>query len=113
MTQQQITKVSDIHPLWLKAHHLPKDGSPREATVEKAELMLLHPRPGQEQLAIVVSFVGKAHRRILNDSNARAMVDIAGDDFSKWAGVTVNLRRTQWGQKETVAIEAHKNGKEK
>lgn len=108
-----MTKVSDFHPLYLKGRHLPADGTPREATIEKAEVEKLHPRPNLEELRIVVSFVGKAHKLILNGSTARAMVDIAGDDFGKWAGVTVNLRRGQWGQKETVIIEQHKNGKEK
>lgn len=109
----QVTKVSDIWPLYLKGRHLPADGSAREATISKAEVEKLHPRANLEQFAIVVSFVGKVHKLILNGSTARALVDIAGDDFSKWGGITVNLRRGMWGQKETVIVEAYKNGKEK
>lgn len=103
-------KASDLYTLYLKPAHLPTDGSPRQATIESAALATLHPRPGQEQRAILVSFVGKAHKLILNQSNANRLVAIAGDDCDGWAGIVVNLRRDRYGAKETVVVEAATNG---
>lgn len=99
-------KASDIYTLYLKPAHLPQDGSPRQATIESATVATLHPRPGQEQRAILVSFVGKPHKLILNQSNANRLVALAGDDTEGWAGIVVNLRRDRYGQKETVIVEA-------
>jgi hypothetical protein len=103
-------KVSDHYTLYLKPHHLPQDGSARPATIEAAEVATLHPRPGQEQRAILVSFVGKPHRLILNQSNANRMVAIGGDDTDGWKGLVVNLSRAKYGQKETIVVEAATNG---
>lgn len=104
-------KASDIYTLYLKPAHLPADGSRREATIESATVATLHPRPGQEQRAILLSFVGKAHKLILNQSNANRLATIGGDDCDGWAGLVIGLRRDRYGQKETVIIEAATNGK--
>lgn len=103
-------KASDIYTLYLKPAHLPQDGSPRQATIESATVATLHPRPGQEQRAILLSFVGKAHKLILNQSNANRLATIGGDDCDGWAGLVIGLRRDRYGQKETVIIEAVTNG---
>lgn len=103
-------KASEIYTLYLKPHHLPTDGSARPATIEAATLETLHPRPGQEIKAILISFVGKPHKLILNQSNANRMVAIGGDDTGGWAGIVVNLRRDKYGQKETIIIEPATNG---
>jgi hypothetical protein len=105
-----MTKVSELYTLYLKPAHLPQDGSRREATIEKAEVATLHPRPGQESKAILISFVGKAHKLILNQSNANRMYNIGGDDTDAWAGLVIGLRRDRYGQKETIVIEPGPNG---
>lgn len=104
-----MSKVSDLYTLYLKPKHLPEQGN-REATIEAAKVETLHPRPGQEQRAIVLSFVGKPHKLIVNQGNANRLVSIAGDDYSQWPGVTIALKRGQWGSKPTVIIEPAQNG---
>lgn len=98
-------KASEIYNLYLKPAHLPADGTKREATIEKVTLETLHPRPGQESKSIVLSFVGKAHKLILNQSNANRLVLIAGDDTDAWKGLVINLSRSKYGAKDTVLIE--------
>lgn len=97
-------KASDVYTLYLKPTHLPTDGSARPATIEAATLETLHPRPGQEIKAILISFVGKPHKLILNQSNANRMVALAGDDCDGWKGLVIGLRRDKYGQKETIII---------
>ncbi len=106
-----MTKVSDYYVLYLKAHHLPADGSKREATIAGAEAATIHPRPGQTKKVILLSFVGRPHKLILTQGNANRMVAIAGDDLSGWPGVVIGLRRDTWGDKPTVVIEPVTNGK--
>jgi hypothetical protein len=103
-------KASDYYTLYLRPAHLPADGSRREATIEKATVATLHPRPGQEQRAILLSFVDKAHKLILNQSNANRLATLGGDDIDGWAGLVIGLRRDKYGQKETVIVEAATNG---
>lgn len=104
-------KASEIYSLYLKPAHLPADGSKREATIEKVALETLHPRPGQESKSIVLTFTGKAHKLILNQTNANRLVLIAGDDTDAWKGLVVNLSKGKYGQKDTVVIEPATNGK--
>ncbi len=103
-------KASDYYTLFLKAHHLPADGSQRQATIERAEVKELHPRPTEKKRLIVVSFVGKVHKLILNQGNANRLATLGGDDCDGWAGLVIGLRRDKYGQKETVVIEAPTNG---
>jgi DNA invertase Pin-like site-specific DNA recombinase len=88
-----MTKASDIYTLYLKPAHLPTQGS-REATIERAEVKTLHPRPGQEQKAIVISFKGKPHKLILNQGNANRLATIGGDNIEGWAGLVISKTRT-------------------
>jgi hypothetical protein len=106
-------RASEIYNLYLKPAHLPADGSKREATIERVELATLHPRPGQESKSIVLSFVGKAHKLILNQTNANRLVIIAGDDTDAWKGLVINLSRGKYGAKDTVLIEPAANGNSK
>lgn len=99
-----MAKVSDIYTLYLKPNHLPEQGN-KEATIEQATLETLHPRPGQTIRAIVLSFAGKPHKLILNQGNANRMASLAGDDFSKWSGQTIGLKRGKWGSQDTIIIE--------
>jgi len=103
-------KASDIYTLYLKPKHLPQDGTSKQTTIEKAEIRTLHPRPGQEIRAIVLSFEGKPHKLILNQGNANRMVSIGGDETESWAGMVVGLKRGKWGSKDTVIVESV-NGK--
>lgn len=105
-----MARISELYRLYLKPSHLPQDGSAREATIERATVETLHPRPGQEMKAIVITFKGKPHRLILNQGNANRMYNIAGDDTDKWPGLVVALSRATWGPKETIIISEPKNG---
>src|SRR5688572_22594625 len=104
-----MAKASDIYTLYLKPAHLPTQGA-REATIERAEVKEIHPRPGQKKTVIILSFVGKVHKLILNQGNANRLAIIAGDDLEGWPGIVVSLRRDMWGDKPTVIVEAYKNG---
>ena len=104
-----MSKVSDLYTLYLKPKHLPEQDS-KEATIEQAAVETLHPQPGKVAKAIVLSFVDKPHKLILNQGNANRMVSIGGDDYSQWPGVTIALKRGKWGSKPTVIIEPAKNG---
>lgn len=104
-----MTKLSDIYTLYLKAKHLPADGSPRKAIIESAKVQVLHPRPGMEQRCVVLSFKTKKHKLILNQSNANIMFDIGGDDIEAWSGIMVQLRRQQHAKNETIVIEPTKD----
>src|SRR5690606_29802088 len=95
-----------------KPHHLPADGSAREATIEKATIETLHPRPTETKKFVVVSFVGKVHKLILNGGNANRLVAIAGDDLTGWSGIVISLKRGEWASKPTIIIEKATNGKE-
>lgn len=96
--------VSDLYDLWLKAIHLPMD-KPVSVTIEKAEVKTLHPRPTEERRALVLSFIGKNRRLILNSTNASKMADIGGEDYSGWTGLVVQLKRQQYTKdKETILI---------
>lgn len=105
-----MAKVSDVYTLYLKPHHLPADGSAREATIERAMIETLRPRPTEEKRFIVVSFVGKAHKLILNSGNANRLATIAGDDLSGWPGIVISLKRGEWASKPTIIIEKATNG---
>lgn len=104
-------KVSELYTLYLKPKHLPAEGT-REATIQTATAEILHPLPGHEKKALVLSFVGRPHKLILNQGNANRMVSIGGDDFSGWAGLVIGLKRGKWGSRETIIIEPTGNGNE-
>jgi hypothetical protein len=96
--------VSDLYDLWLKAAHLPAD-KPVSVTIQKAEVKELHPRPTQTENKLVLSFVGKNRRLILNDGNANRMVGIGGEDWSAWTGLVIQLKRQEYTKdKETIII---------
>lgn len=102
--------VSDIYDLWLKAAHLP-EGKPINVTVARAEVKVLHPRPTEEKRAIVLSFVGKNRRLILNATNANAMTDIGGEDYTAWQGLVISLKRKKYtSTQDTIIIGPATNG---
>lgn len=96
--------VSDIYTLWLKPWHLPPD-KPVNVTIQKVEVRTLRPRPAEEKTALILSFVGKNRKLILNDGNANAMSDIGGEDWTAWKGLVITLNRAQYTKdKETIHI---------
>ena len=96
--------VSDLYDLWLKAIHLPMD-KPVSVTIEKVEVKTVHPRPTEERRVIVLSFVGKNRRLILNPTNANKMTDLGGEDWAAWKGLVVQLKRAAYTKdKETIHI---------
>lgn len=99
-----MSNVSEVYDLWLKAAHLPADKAVN-VTIEKAAVRVLHPRPTEEKPAIVLSFVGKSRRLILNSTNANAMATIGGEDTDGWAGLVISLKRQKYNAKlETIII---------
>lgn len=104
------TKISELYRIWLKPGHLPETEA-REVTISGAKVETLHPRPGQEQKAVVLSFKGKPHQMIVNMSNANRLYTICGDDLDSWAGQVIALRRGMWGAKPTIIVERPANGK--
>lgn len=96
--------VSDLYDLWLKPIHLPADKAV-SVTIQQVEVKELHPRPTQTEKKLVVSFVGKNRRLILNDSNANRMATIGGEDYTAWSGLAVQLKRQKYtADKETIII---------
>jgi hypothetical protein len=104
------TSVANIYDLWLKAHHLPPDKLVN-VTIQKVEVRTLHPRPTEEKTALILSFVGKNRRLILNDGNANKLADIGGEDYTAWQGLVIQLKRVQYTKnQETIHIIPVKNG---
>jgi hypothetical protein len=106
MAQSSISmsNVSDLYTLWLKPWHLPP-GKPWVVTIQKAEVRTIHPRPTEEKKALILSFVGKNRKLILNDGNANKLADIGGEDTEGWAGLVIQLKRTSYTKdKETIVI---------
>ena len=98
-----MTKVSDLHTLWLKPHHLPEQGT--NVTIEQVTIEQLHPRPGQTRQGIVLRFKGKSRRLIVNAGNANRLADIAGEETDGWPGHVIRLTPSLWGSKPTILIE--------
>lgn len=99
-----MASVSDLYTLWLKPWHLPP-GKLVSVTIEKVEVRTIHPRPTEEKAALILSFVGKNRRLILNDGNANKMADIGGEDYTAWKGLVIQLQRASYtANKETIYI---------
>lgn len=102
--------VSEIYDLWLKAVHLP-EGKAVNVTIEKAAVKVLHPRPTEEKRAIVLSFVGKNRRLILNSTNANALADLGGEDYTAWQGLVISIKRQKYTKtQDTIIIGPATNG---
>lgn len=98
-----MANVSEIYDLWLKAHHLPVD-KVVNVTIEKAEPRILHPRPTEEKTALVLTFAGKNRKLILNSTNANALTDLAGEDYTGWAGLVISIKRQKYTAKQDTII---------
>lgn len=105
-----MTSVSELYDLWLKPWHLPV-GKTITVTIKTAQVKELHPRPTQPERKIVLSFVGKSRRLILNQTQANAMSDLGGEDWTGWAGLVISIKREQYtSDKETIHILPATNG---
>ena len=60
-------------------------------TIAKAGADLLPQSDGSKQTRIIVDFVGKQKRLILNRTQAAALAAIGGDDTDQWTGLEVYL----------------------
>lgn len=99
-----MSNVSDLYTLWLKPHHLPL-GKLVQVTIAKVEVRELHPKPTQVETKLVLSFVSKNRRLILNDGQANKMADIGGEDYTAWKGLVIQLQRASYtANKETIRI---------
>jgi hypothetical protein len=81
-------KIGDVFPSnYLKASDL--NGSAVPVTIERVEIEQI----GREKEARpVLHFVGKAKGMVLNKTNAKKIVELAGsDDTDEWAGVQIVL----------------------
>lgn len=103
-----MANINEFFTLWLKAKHLPEAGAP--ATISRVTVEDLHPRPGVVQKSLVIWFEGKTRRLILNQTNANALADMAGEDYTKWPGTPVHLRPGKWGTKDTILVGRPVNG---
>lgn len=99
-----MSNVSDIYDLWLKPWHLPP-GKLVQVTIEKIERRILQTRPTEKKPALVLSFVGKNRRLILNAGNANKMADLGGEDYTAWTGLVIGLQRAEYtSATETIHI---------
>jgi hypothetical protein len=85
-----MARVSEIYVSnWLKAEDLV--GKTVKVVIAKAGGDLLPQSDGTKQQRIIVDFVGKQKRLILNKTQAAALANIGGDDTDHWAGMEVYL----------------------
>lgn len=107
-----MSNVSDIYDLWLKAIHLPA-GKVVNVTIQRAEIRTIHPQPTTEKQAIILTFVGKSRKLILNPTNANRLVELGGEDFMGWQGLVISLKRQSYTKnKETIVIGPATNEKQ-
>lgn len=99
-----MAKVSSIYSSpWLKAEDLA--GRSARVTIAHAGQEDIRQADGTTQPRIVVDFVGKQKRLILNKTQATQLLGIAGDDTDDWRGVEVILSPVPNAQgKQSLAI---------
>lgn len=85
-----MAKVSEIYTSpWLRAEDL--GGRTIKTKIAQAGADLIPQADGTQQERIIVNFVGKSKRLILNKTQAAALVQIAGDDTDGWRGTELYL----------------------
>lgn len=85
-----MAKVSSIYSSpWLKAEDL--QGRSARVTIAHAGQEDIRQADGTTQPRIVVDFVGKQKRLILNKTQAAQLANVAGDDTDDWRAVEVIL----------------------
>lgn len=101
--------VADFYNLWLKATDLPA-GKAVPVTITAVKAETLHPRPGEEKKALVLSFKDKSRRLILNGGNANRMAAIGGEDYTAWPGLVIMLERVAFTKQQDTIIIKPANG---
>jgi hypothetical protein len=85
-----MAKVSQVYASpWLRAEDL--QGRTIKVTIGRAGVDLIPQNDGSKQERIIVDFLGKQKRLILNKTQAAALAGIAGDDTDQWSGIEVYL----------------------
>jgi len=85
-----MAKVSQVYASpWLRAVDL--QGRTIKVTIARAGVDLIPQNDGSKQERIIVDFLGKQKRLILNKTQAAALAGIAGDDTEQWNGIEVYL----------------------
>lgn len=102
--------IDDFFPVkWLKAEHIiTADGRRPVITVEIAGAgrEMLYDKKERENVArLIVEFVGRDKRLILNKTQAEAIAAQAGKDYTKWRGQRIAIQAgTAHNGKPTIVI---------
>ncbi len=99
----KLSQLADYQSPWLKAEDLA--GKPRRVRIKDYEVADMKQQDGSKQTKIVLSFLGKAKKLILNRSNAAALGAALGDDLDEWTGAEIILSpgKTPNGQ-DTITV---------
>lgn len=99
-----MAKVSDIYQsAWLKAEDL--QGAARRVQIESAKTEEIKNQDGTKERKIVLGFVGKAKKLILNKSQASTLVKLYGDESDYWLNKEIMLSPIPSNNgKETIAV---------
>lgn len=90
-----MASLSDLYNIWLKAESLPPD-KVVGVTIERATVEEIHPRPGQTERRLILSFKGKTRRLIVNGGNANKLANLHGEDYTAYPGLVIGLKRTTY-----------------
>lgn len=82
-------KVTDFYTLWLRAAHLPADGT--MATIVNVAVETLHPTPTEQKKVLVLTFRNASRKLALNQTQANTLVELFGEDVDSWIGQPVEL----------------------
>lgn len=106
-----MANLSDLYNIWLKAESLPPD-KVVTVTITAATVEEIHPRPGQTERRLILSFKGKTRRLIVNSGNANRLANMHGEDYTAYAGLVVGLKRVKFKKDmdTIIIVEPTKNG---
>jgi len=105
-----MTTVSQIYPSpWLKPEDL--QGRAVAVKIEKATVESIRQFNGQKEPRIILDFVGKSKRLILNKTQAFAVATVAGaEDLDQWVEVDLTLKvATLKTGKPTIEVNVEDN----
>ena len=106
MTPTRVSQIEAYQSKWLKAADL--QGRAHRLKIQRATAEDVRGEDGSTERKIVIDFVNRKKRLILNRTQAGALTEIAGtDEFSKWVGLTAILEpgRTR-NHQDTIQITA-------
>jgi len=98
-----MTTLSDIYNLWLKADNLPP-GKVVGVTITAAKVEEIHPRPGQTERRLILSFQGKTRRLIVNSGNANRLANKHGEDYTAYVGLAIGLQRVKFTKDQDTIV---------